>query len=114
MFWHQGPSNLDERLFLTSQQCKITVRASLLLRSLYAAKAEVNIPMQISLKGFLLCVTCSVKPRQVLTRSYYQLMLFLNLRIVPCGSELISKQFQEPSPWFLSALEVKIYLYKTF
>lgn len=41
-------------------------------------------------------------------------MLFLNLRRVPCGSELIFKQFQEPSPWFLSALQVKIYLYKTF
>lgn len=63
MFWHQVPSNLDDRLFLTSQQCKITVRASFSLRSLYAAKAVVNIHMKISLKGFLMCVTCSVKPR---------------------------------------------------
>lgn len=63
MLWHQVPSNLDERLFLTSQQSKITPRASFSLRWLQAAKAEVNIPVKISLKGFLLCVTPSVKPR---------------------------------------------------
>lgn len=50
-------------LFSTPQQCKITARASLSLRSLYAAKGVVDNHRKISLKGFLLCVTHSVKPR---------------------------------------------------
>lgn len=42
-------------------------------------------------------------------------MLFMNLRMVPSGSELVSEQFKfvsHSSPWFLTALEVKTHLYK--